>query len=139
MQEMIDVRKNQETKDERHDLFSLLLDASEAETDGEQKMKNSDLIGALIILPTLYCLIMAIFYIYIYPNVGNIFVFLLAGHEVRYLIQIYIALTYQTIQTTAHTMAFALAMLAMYQDEQETLYKHIKSVIPDGRIPVCNV
>ena len=27
-------------------------------------------------------------------------------------------------------------MLAVYQEEQEALYQHIKSVLPDGRLPV---
>lgn len=39
-------------------------------------------------------------------------------------------------QTTAHTLCFTFGMLALYQDEQDKLYEHIKSVIPDGSIPV---
>ncbi|KAJ3769707.1 cytochrome P450 [Lentinula raphanica] len=49
---------------------------------------------------------------------GNIFIFLVAGHE-----------------TTAHTLCFTFAMLALYPDQQEILYQHIKSVLPDGRLP----
>ncbi|KAF5370348.1 hypothetical protein D9758_006940 [Tetrapyrgos nigripes] len=49
---------------------------------------------------------------------GNIFIFLLAGHE-----------------TTAHTIGYALTLLALYQDEQEKLFLHIMSVIPDGQLP----
>ncbi|KIK59170.1 hypothetical protein GYMLUDRAFT_684483 [Collybiopsis luxurians FD-317 M1] len=49
---------------------------------------------------------------------GNIFIFLIAGHE-----------------TTAHTLCFALAFLALYPDQQEILFRHIKLVLPDGRIP----
>ncbi|KZT71521.1 cytochrome P450 [Daedalea quercina L-15889] len=49
---------------------------------------------------------------------GNIFIYLIAGHE-----------------TTAHTLAFTFIMLALYQDEQEILYQHIKSVVPEDRIP----
>ncbi|KAG2009641.1 614/534 cytochrome P450 [Coprinopsis cinerea AmutBmut pab1-1] len=49
---------------------------------------------------------------------GNIFILLVAGHE-----------------TTAHALCFAFALLALYQDEQEALYEHIKSVLPDGRDP----
>ena len=30
-----------------------------------------------------------------------------------------------------------MALLATHQDEQEELYKHIRSVVPDGRLPVC--
>ncbi|KAI0720718.1 cytochrome P450 [Cerioporus squamosus] len=49
---------------------------------------------------------------------GNIFIFLLAGYE-----------------TTAHTLAYALILLALYQDEQELLYQNIKVVLGDGRAP----
>ncbi|KAF9048962.1 cytochrome P450 [Panaeolus papilionaceus] len=50
--------------------------------------------------------------------IGNVFIFIIAGHE-----------------TTSHTLAFALGLLALYPDEQEKLYQHIKSVIPDGQSP----
>ncbi|TFY53671.1 hypothetical protein EVJ58_g9325 [Rhodofomes roseus] len=49
---------------------------------------------------------------------GNIFIYLIAGHE-----------------TTAHTLAFAFVMLALYQEEQEKLYQHIMSVAPGDRPP----
>ena len=41
------------------------------------------------------------------------------------------------LQTTAHTLCFVFALLALYPGEQEKLYQHIKSIIPDGRTPVC--
>jgi len=44
--------------------------------------------------------------------IGNMFIFLLAGHE-----------------TTAHTLCFTFALLALYPDEQERLYQHIKGVM----------
>ena len=44
--------------------------------------------------------------------------------------------THQVNKTTAHSLAFAFALLALYQDEQEKLYKHIKSVVKDGGLPV---
>ncbi|EKM52718.1 uncharacterized protein PHACADRAFT_211938 [Phanerochaete carnosa HHB-10118-sp] len=50
---------------------------------------------------------------------GNIFIFMLAGHE-----------------TTAHTLAFTFGLLSLHPDYQEKLYKHIKSIIPDGRPPM---
>ncbi|KAF8804431.1 cytochrome P450 [Phlegmacium glaucopus] len=50
--------------------------------------------------------------------IGNIYIFLIAGHE-----------------TTAHTLCFTFALLALYPDEQERLYTHILSILPDGRIP----
>jgi cytochrome P450 len=50
--------------------------------------------------------------------IGNIYIFLLAGHE-----------------TTAHTLSFTFALLALYPDEQEKLYQNIKKIIPDGEEP----
>ncbi|KAK1227361.1 hypothetical protein PQX77_009645 [Marasmius sp. AFHP31] len=49
--------------------------------------------------------------------IGNIFVFLLAGHE-----------------TSSHTLCFAFALLALYPEEQDKLYQHIMCVCPD-RLP----
>ncbi|EJD46149.1 cytochrome P450 [Auricularia subglabra TFB-10046 SS5] len=43
---------------------------------------------------------------------GNVFIFLIAGHE-----------------TTAHTLAHAFALLALYEDEQEKLYQEVQSAI----------
>jgi cytochrome P450 len=43
------------------------------------------------------------------------------------------------IQTTAHTLSFTFALLALYPEVQEKLLKHIKSVVPDGRRPVSPV
>ncbi|KAH7923074.1 cytochrome P450 [Leucogyrophana mollusca] len=93
--EMIHERRVAEKKSERHDLLNSLLVASEDEglSGGDVKLSDSEL-------------------------VGNIFIFLVAGHE-----------------TTAHSLCFAFAMLALYPDEQEALYQHIQSVLPDGRIP----
>ena len=33
------------------------------------------------------------------------------------------------LQTTAHTLCFTFALLALYPDEQERLYQHIKGVM----------
>ncbi|PPR07140.1 hypothetical protein CVT24_010511 [Panaeolus cyanescens] len=49
---------------------------------------------------------------------GNIFIYLVAGHE-----------------TTSHSMAFALGLLALYPDEQEKLLQQIRSVLKDGLPP----
>ncbi|KAF5353914.1 hypothetical protein D9756_007134 [Leucocoprinus leucothites] len=38
----------------------------------------------------------------------------------------------------AHTLCFTLALLALYPDEQEKLYQHIISVVPDGRTPTSH-
>lgn len=78
MQEMIDERRNAEKRPERPDLFSNLLDANMEEEEGkETRLADSELIGTLdtfglcsMVLTT--CRI----------SLGDIFVFLLAGHEV---------------------------------------------------------
>ena len=123
---MIDERKTREKKDERHDLFSLLLDASEAETDGKQKLIDSDIIG-----------------LFIYKYLTSLTHPQQAIYSSSYSLDMRYVLLPQTcrirlkpLKTTAHTMAFALGMLALYQDEQEILYQHVKSVIKDGKIPV---
>ncbi|KZV71454.1 cytochrome P450 [Peniophora sp. CONT] len=50
--------------------------------------------------------------------VGNTFIFLLAGHE-----------------TTAHTLCFCFAYLALYPEEQEKLFAQIKTLMPDSKKP----
>ena len=51
--------------------------------------------------------------------IGNMFIFLIAGHE-----------------TSAHTLAFALGLLALYSDEQEALYQEIQEVEPDAEADI---
>ncbi|KIK42697.1 hypothetical protein CY34DRAFT_83093 [Suillus luteus UH-Slu-Lm8-n1] len=94
LKEMIHERQESQQED-NHDLLSSLLSANDDEnlSKGEVKLSNSELIG-------------------------NIFIFLVAGHE-----------------TTAHTFSFAFALLALHPDKQEEMYQHIKRVLPDGRIP----
>lgn len=50
---------------------------------------------------------------------GNIYVFLLAGHD-----------------TTAHTLAFALEILAIYPEIQQKAFEHIEQVLELGVEPV---
>lgn len=50
--------------------------------------------------------------------IGNTYIFLLAGHE-----------------TTAHTLSFALALLALHPEKQDIMYEHVKSIIANGRLP----
>ncbi|KAI0052106.1 cytochrome P450 [Auriscalpium vulgare] len=93
MLEMVRARRTAEKKEERYDLFSSLMDASEGE-NGESILTDREL-------------------------TGNIFIFLLAGHE-----------------TTAHTLCFTLGFLALYPDIQERLFQEIVSVgSGHGEIP----
>ena len=42
-----------------------------------------------------------------------------------------------SLQTTAHTLCFSFALLALYPDEQERLYQHIKGIMSNlNGIPV---
>ncbi|OCH86766.1 cytochrome P450 [Obba rivulosa] len=50
--------------------------------------------------------------------IGNVFSFMFAGHE-----------------TTGHTLSATLALLALYQDEQDKALKQIHEVLSDGRAP----
>ncbi|KAL0566453.1 hypothetical protein V5O48_015555, partial [Marasmius crinis-equi] len=68
---------------EKANLFSSLIEANEQEGSELTKLDDSELIG-------------------------NVFIFLLAGHE-----------------TSSHTLCFAFGLLALYQEEQEKLYQHI--------------
>ncbi|KAG2009543.1 614/534 cytochrome P450 [Coprinopsis cinerea AmutBmut pab1-1] len=49
---------------------------------------------------------------------GNVFLFLTAGHE-----------------TTAQTLCFTFALLALYPDEQEAVYQEIESYVPNATAP----
>ncbi|KAI0261701.1 cytochrome P450 [Russula aff. rugulosa BPL654] len=87
MLEMVEARRDVDKVEERYDLFSGLLDATQDETGGKAALSDDELMG-------------------------NMFIFLLAGHE-----------------TTAHTLCFSFALLALYPDEQECLFQHIKGVM----------
>ncbi|KAG2343125.1 cytochrome P450 [Suillus weaverae] len=93
--EMIHERQGSQDEEDNNDLLSSLLSANSDKnlSKGEVKLSDSELIG-------------------------NIFIFLVAGHE-----------------TTAHAFSFAFALLALHPDKQEEMYQHIKRVLPDGRIP----
>ncbi|KAI0760159.1 cytochrome P450 [Fomes fomentarius] len=93
MQEMIAARRSAEVKEERHDLFSSLLDANDGLADTGEKLSDDGLFG-------------------------NVFMFMVAGYE-----------------TSAHSLAYAFILLALYPDEQEKFYQNIKKVLGDGRIP----
>jgi len=60
---------------------------------------------------------------------------MVAGHEVIRPSNLHLRRA-DSSQTTAHSLAFAFALLALYPDKQEELYQHIKRVLPDGRMPV---
>ena len=115
MLEMIEDRKTSAVLEERRDLMSNLIRAS-MEKNGLQKdfdFTHRDLLG-------------------------NIFIFLVAGKLFRLRYLRLFALNYgKGHETTASVLSSAIALLATHQEEQEELHKHIRSVVPDGRLPVC--
>lgn len=66
---------------------------------------------------------------------------MVAGYEVRAALQHLLGRILTTVlyfeQTTAHTLAYAFILLALYPEEQEAFYRNIKTVLPSGRVPVC--
>jgi cytochrome P450 len=40
-----------------------------------------------------------------------------------------VVLVQTILQTTAHTLCFSFALLALYPDEQERLYQHVRGVM----------
>ena len=127
---MIHSRKNSERNKQRYDLFSSLLEANDDEdiSGDNVKLSTSELLGRSHTNPSQSTLTLL---------VGNVFIFQLAGHEVYSIAyrDIY-WLTIVETKTTAHTLAFAFGLLALYPDEQEKLFQHIKEVLTDGRLPV---
>ena len=65
------------------------------------------------------------------------FILILAGHEVGPFPSPLSMPSNPPLQTTAHTLCFTFALLALYPDEQERLYQHIKGVMSSlDRTPV---
>ena len=113
MLEMIEDRKGAAVLEERRDLMSNLIRAS-MEKSGPQsnvEFTQRDLLG-------------------------NIFIFLIAGKLFTLVTSGYPLSCGQGHETTASALSFAIALLATHQEEQEELYKHVRSVVPDGRLPV---
>ncbi|KAK0184547.1 cytochrome P450 [Armillaria mellea] len=94
-----------------------LLDANNEEDGGGGiKLTDQELLGKFYISSGLHAMQLKLFF------QGNIFIFLVAGHE-----------------TTGHTLALTLTLLALYPDQQEILYHHIKSIVPDGWNPYLHI
>lgn len=74
MVEMVDARRGEEIKEERHDMFSNLLDAAHDNPDGSVSISEDELIGK--------CRCIALTK-KSHAFQGNMFILLLAGHEVR--------------------------------------------------------
>jgi hypothetical protein len=74
MLEMVEARRNTDKEEQRHDLFSGLLEAAD---DGE-KLNDEELLGGSLTLRSFRILGKGLT-----SPLGNMFIFLLAGHEVQ--------------------------------------------------------
>ena len=129
MLEMVKARENDGQIEERYDLFSGLLDAAQDETDNGVGLSDEELIGRYLTLQLLESVLLFL--------LGNMFIFLIAGHEVRSSPSSNGVASQHFTQTTAHTLCFTFALLALYPDEQECLYQEIKGVMSSlNRMPV---
>ena len=79
MLEMVETRKGGDNVEERYDIFSGLLDATQDEPGSEMALSIEELFGGYSASNRLG-LLKSILYIL----TGNMFIFLLAGHEVRF-------------------------------------------------------
>jgi cytochrome P450 len=111
MLDMIEERKSSAVLDERRDLLSNLIRASLDSQKGFE-FTHRDLLG-------------------------NVFVFMLAGELSASKTRDFPLSCGRGHETTASVLSFAVALLATHQEEQEELYKHVRSVVSDGRLPVC--
>lgn len=126
MKEMIETRRNAETKEERYDLLSSLLDANEDTSKGG--ITDQELLGALRLL-SLFCSRSHI-------SLSEHLHFPYRRYVLQTIASTLFAEGYVGHETTAHTLCFALGLLALYQDEQERAFQEIKKALPDGRDPV---
>ena len=124
MLEMVEAHKDADKVEERYDLFSGLLDASQDEQGNEAALSDDELIGRYSLSDR-----SASIKVVLPPFLGNMFIYLLAGHEVGSFPSSSHVVPIQFLQTTAHTLCFSFALLALYPDEQESLYQQIKGVM----------
>ena len=129
MLEMVEARRNTNKVEQRHDLFSGLLDAAQEDLGSEKVLSDEALIGGFS----------ASRFLKSAPSIfsANMFIFLVAGHAVRSSHSSCVFSSNNFLQTTAHALCFSFGLLALYPDEQERLYQHIKSVMSSlNGIPV---
>src|ERR1700733_10148020 len=124
MLEMMEARKDEDKVEERYDLFSGLLDAAQDETGSEAVLSDDELMGWYSLSDHF-----AFIEFVLHPLLGNMFIFLLAGHEVGSFPSSSRVVPIHFLQATAHTLCFTFALLALYPGEQECLYQHIKGVM----------
>jgi len=125
MLEMVEARRNGDEVEERYDLFSGLLDAARDEPDNGAGLNDEELIGWYSTLQSFGILGKRL----TLPPRKH--VHLSYCWTRGWIFPLLHAVLPQSIslQTTAHTLCFTFALLALYPDEQERLYQHIKEVM----------
>jgi cytochrome P450 len=125
---MIHERQGSQHDEDNNDLLSSLLSANDDDnlSKGEVKLSDSELIGKLLFQTV--------------AGHGDIVIQAISSYfwsrDTRYYTLSTLFPGADNSQTTAHTLSFAFALLALHPEKQEEMYQHIKRVLPDGRIPV---
>ena len=129
MLEMVEARRNAEKVEQCHDLFSGLLDAAQDEQGDEAALSDDELVGGYSSSRLSDILLKAT----CPSSQGTCLSFFLLDMKWDPSLPVVLSLN-GFLQTTAHTLCFSLALLALYPDEQERLYQNIKGVMssPNG-------
>ena len=126
---MINERRSSDGKDEKRDLLSNFIDANEEFlNDGERRLADEELIGTF----GDQCG-SGLFEDFHFRKHFHV---LPCGARGKITSINKMAPQSEAKQTSGHTLCFALSMLALHQEEQEALYRHIQDILPDGRLPV---
>ncbi|THU83303.1 cytochrome P450 [Dendrothele bispora CBS 962.96] len=160
MMEMIHARRTSEKKEERYDLFSSLLDANDQDDDGDEEFEFDDGEGGKergkkLKLTERELIGNIFFFFWLLDMSGRVWVWVwwkeyVDGEKGPGLIvlrrrrrrsletQDYESLSLcrsDDCLTTAHTLCYTFALLALYPDKQEKLYQQIKSLMKEDRLP----
>lgn len=118
MREMIAARRMSEAKEDRCDLFSSLLDATD---EDENVLSEDDLMGIFQVIPNLGASFNVV--------TGNIFIFMLAGHEVRVSSKVFQNLSLKLSHSTdnrAHIVFRTRSFSIIQRRAREALSTHQK-------------
>ena len=126
MHELIDARTSGPNTEDSDDLLSRMISARETEKDSPYHFTDAKLTGRSTLASLIVCLQAlarqrcgSYFSLWSHTHCIIVFTFAHAGHE-----------------TSSGTLSFALGLLALHPDIQETFRQSILEVVPEGQIPV---
>ncbi len=124
MLEMVEARRNANQVEDRYDLFSGLLDAARGEAGSEAALSDEELLGRS--QPCDRSAFLEASYLCFQETCLSFFLV-----DMRCDLPFLPVVLPQNsfLQTTAHTLCFTFALLALYPDEQEHLYQHVKGAM----------